>query len=57
MTQALLPVTDRLRRMSLSIYLKGDYEELYALKAAKNKANSKPIRLFYRRERRVRGGF
>jgi len=29
--------------MSLSIYLKGDYEEFYALKAAKNKANSKPI--------------
>jgi hypothetical protein len=28
---------------ALSIYLKGDYEELYALKAAKNKANSKPI--------------
>ncbi len=23
-------------------YMKGDYEEFYALKAAKNKANSKP---------------
>jgi hypothetical protein len=29
--------------MSLSVYLKGDYEELYALNAAKNKPNSKPI--------------
>jgi hypothetical protein len=31
-------------RMSLSIYMKGDYEDLYALKAAKNKPNSKPIK-------------
>ena len=29
-------------KMSLSIYMKGDYEEFHALKAAKNKANSKP---------------
>ena len=29
--------------MSVSIYMKGDYEKLYALKAVKNKANSKPI--------------
>jgi len=29
--------------MNVSIYLKGYYEELHALKAAKNKANSKPI--------------
>ena len=29
--------------MSLSIYIKGDYEEFHALKATKNKANSKPI--------------
>jgi len=28
--------------MSLSIYIKGDYEEFHASKAAKNKANSKP---------------
>ena len=28
--------------MSLSIYMKGDYEEFHALKAAENKANSKP---------------
>ena len=30
--------------MGLSVYMKGDYEEFYALKAAKNKANSKPIK-------------
>jgi len=30
-------------RMSLSIYIKGDYEEFYALRRQKNKANSKPI--------------
>jgi len=28
--------------MSVSIYMKGDYEEFHALKAAKNKPNSKP---------------
>jgi len=30
-------------KMSLSINMKGDYEEFHALTAAKNKANSKPI--------------
>src|SRR4030042_3495464 len=30
-------------RKTLSIYMKGDYEELHALKRRKNKANSKPI--------------
>jgi len=30
--------------MSLSVYMKGEYEEYQALKAAKNKPNSKPIR-------------
>jgi len=29
--------------MSLSIYMKGDYEEFHALGRRKNKANSKPI--------------
>jgi len=29
-------------RMSLSIYMKGDYEDFYALRRRKNKANSKP---------------
>ena len=33
----------RMGGMSASIYMKGDYEEFHALKAAKNKANSKPI--------------
>ena len=28
--------------MSLSIYMKGDYEEFHALRRQKNKANSKP---------------
>ena len=31
--------------MSVNIYLKGDYEEFYALKAAKNKAKQSQIRL------------
>jgi len=30
-------------KMSLSIYMKGDYEEFHALRRRKNKANSKPI--------------
>jgi len=30
-------------KMSLSIYMKGDYDEFYALRRRKNKANSKPI--------------
>jgi len=30
-------------RMSVSIYMKGDYEEFHALRQRKNKANSKPI--------------
>jgi len=29
--------------MSLSIYMKGDYEEFHALRWRKNKPNSKPI--------------
>ena len=29
-------------KMGVSIYMKGVYEDFYALKAAKNKANSKP---------------
>jgi len=29
--------------MSLSIYMKGDYEEFHALGRPKNKPNSKPI--------------
>jgi len=29
--------------MSLSIYMKGYYEEFHALRRRKNKANSKPI--------------
>jgi len=29
-------------RKSLSIYMKGDYEEFHALRRQKNKANSKP---------------
>ena len=29
--------------MSVSVYMKGEYEEFYALEAAKNKANSNPI--------------
>jgi len=29
-------------RMSLSIYMKGNYEEFHALRWRKNKANSKP---------------
>jgi len=28
--------------MSLSVYMKGDYEEFHALRRRKNKANSKP---------------
>ncbi len=31
-------------KMSLSIYMKGDYEEFHALRRRKNKANSKPIK-------------
>jgi len=31
-------------KMSLCVYMKGDYEEFYALGRRKNKANSKPIR-------------
>jgi len=30
-------------RKSLSVYMKGYYEDFHALKAAKNKPNSKPI--------------
>jgi len=30
-------------KMSLSVYMKGDYEEFHALRRRKNKANSKPI--------------
>ena len=30
-------------KISLSIYMKGDYEEFHALRRRKNKANSKPI--------------
>jgi len=30
-------------KMSVSIYMKGDYEELHALRRRENKANSKPI--------------
>ena len=30
--------------MSLSIYMKGDYEEFQALRRRKNKPNSKPIK-------------
>ena len=30
--------------MSLSIYMKGNYEEFHALGRRKNKANSKPIK-------------
>jgi hypothetical protein len=30
-------------RMSLSIYMKGDYEDFHALKAAKNKANYRAL--------------
>jgi len=29
-------------KMSLSTYMKGNYEDFHTLKAAKNKANSKP---------------
>jgi len=29
-------------KMSLSIYMKGDYEEFYALRRRKNKPNTKP---------------
>ena len=32
----------RIVTMSISIYMKGDYEEFNALKAAENKPNSKP---------------
>ena len=44
-------------KMGVSIYMKGYYEEFRGFGLRENKANSKPIRLFYRRERRVRGGF
>ena len=37
--------------------MKGRYEDFNGFGRRKNKANSKPIRLFYRRERWVRGGF
>jgi len=30
-------------KMTLSVYMKGDYEEFHALRQRKNKANSKPI--------------
>ncbi len=30
-------------KISLSIYMKGDYEEFHAQRRRKNKANSKPI--------------
>ena len=30
-------------KMSISIYMKGDYEVFHALRRRKNKANSKPI--------------
>jgi hypothetical protein len=43
--------------MGVSIYYKGDYRNNKRFGLEKNKANSKPIWLFYRRERRVRGGF
>jgi len=29
--------------MNVCVYLKGDYEEFFTLKAPKNKPNSKPI--------------
>ena len=30
-------------RMSLSVYMKGDYEEIHALKAVRKQSQSKPI--------------
>ena len=36
-------------KMSISIYMKGDYEEFHALRRRKNKANSKPIYILPRR--------
>jgi len=34
----------RMGRMSLSIYMIGDYEDLWAMRRRKNKPNSKPIK-------------
>jgi len=40
-------------RMSLSIYMKGDYEDFQALRRRKNKPNSKPIKANLRRRRNL----
>ena len=40
-------------RMSLSIYMKGDYEDFHALRRQKNKPNSKPIKANLRRRRNL----